>query len=352
MKKNENLSGGTMMKSTRSENSTMKARTLVGIVVILHMLAVGAFVFIQGCGTVRPRPTLTSVEPPPPPVMPPKSLHGSGKNMSPFKPPVSVESTPSATVRAGSITHVISKGETLSHVAKKYGVSTQELIGINNLANPNILSIGQKLIIPAHGSVMKATSHRKKSKQARASAKPNQGAQKKISVSSGNVYVVQSGDSLSQIAVNYGTTVSALREVNGMSGDRIVVGQKIELPQGARKKKSGSTWLTTSVDRKTPKPEPDMTVTNQSPWLKKPDVQPKESITETVTTTNATDETLGVSDDPNEKPILYTVVQGDTIDEIAKLFIVSRQDIVKLNELDSTAELTPGQKLKIPPSAL
>ena len=49
---------------------------------------------------------------------------------------------------AGSNEHIVQKGEALSTIAKLYGVSVDALAKANNLANPNELKIGQKLIIP------------------------------------------------------------------------------------------------------------------------------------------------------------------------------------------------------------
>lgn len=49
-------------------------------------------------------------------------------------------------------------------------------------------------------------------------------------VSSGNVYVVQKGDSLSLIAKAVGITVSKLKQMNNLSGDNIRIGQKLRVP--------------------------------------------------------------------------------------------------------------------------
>ena len=352
MNKKEDLSWENMMQSTSDKNSTMKAPTLVGIVVALHVVAVSAFIFIQGCGTVQPRPTMTSTDAPPPPVMPPKADKPTGTAKTGFKPPVPVGTTPGDLLKEGSISHVIAKGETLSHVAKKYGVSTKELIALNNLANPNKVSIGQKLMVPAHGSLAKATSRKTTTTKKKTTKK-----KKNPATASGNVYVVQSGDVLSRIAVKFGTTVSALREANGLTGDKIVVGQELALPKGATKKakKQRSMASTKKPPKKKDRPATTEASDTKPAESDKPAEKVETTVTETVTTT-VTEETTVVPDpgpsDPDDKPIMYTVVQGDTIDEIAKLFIVSRQDIMKLNELDATAELKPGQKLKIPPSAL
>lgn len=46
------------------------------------------------------------------------------------------------------IEHVVRAGETLSAIAKAYGVSTPAIISANKLKNPNRLKVGQKLFIP------------------------------------------------------------------------------------------------------------------------------------------------------------------------------------------------------------
>lgn len=46
----------------------------------------------------------------------------------------------------GSI-HVVQRGETLSHVARRYGLSIQQLIAMNNLSNPNHVYVGQQLYV-------------------------------------------------------------------------------------------------------------------------------------------------------------------------------------------------------------
>ena len=44
--------------------------------------------------------------------------------------------------------HVVQKGETLAAIAKQHGVAVADLVKANNLANPNDLKVGQKLVIP------------------------------------------------------------------------------------------------------------------------------------------------------------------------------------------------------------
>ncbi len=45
------------------------------------------------------------------------------------------------------IEYVIQKGDTLSKIAQKFGVSYQQIAKDNNILNPSLIRVGQKLII-------------------------------------------------------------------------------------------------------------------------------------------------------------------------------------------------------------
>lgn len=46
-------------------------------------------------------------------------------------------------------TYVISRGDTLSGIAKRHNVSVNELLALNNLASSNVIKVGQKIKVPA-----------------------------------------------------------------------------------------------------------------------------------------------------------------------------------------------------------
>ncbi len=52
-------------------------------------------------------------------------------------------------------TYTIIKGDTLSSIAKKYGVTVDDLVKANKIANPNVIKVGQKLTIPEAKSYAK-----------------------------------------------------------------------------------------------------------------------------------------------------------------------------------------------------
>lgn len=51
------------------------------------------------------------------------------------------------------IVHIVQSGDTLYVLSKRYSVSIQEIIDANNLANPNVLVVGQKLTIPVQAAM-------------------------------------------------------------------------------------------------------------------------------------------------------------------------------------------------------
>ncbi len=52
-----------------------------------------------------------------------------------------------------------------------------------------------------------------------------------VSEDSGKIYRVKAGDSLDKIARQNQTTIKKIKELNGLTGDQIIVGQKLQLPE-------------------------------------------------------------------------------------------------------------------------
>ncbi len=57
--------------------------------------------------------------------------------------------TPEPTATPRPQYHVVSAGETIESISLRYRVDVNELIALNELANPNQLSVGQELTLPA-----------------------------------------------------------------------------------------------------------------------------------------------------------------------------------------------------------
>ncbi len=106
---------------------------------------------------------------------------------------------------ANAVTYTIQRGDTLGGIAIRFGVSVDELVQANGLADPNRIYVGQTLVIPG-----------------RQAPSPSGAGQK---------YIIQVGDTLSTIARRYGVSVDDLVAANGLpSRDSITAGQLIVIP--------------------------------------------------------------------------------------------------------------------------
>ncbi len=87
----------------------------------------------------------------------PASTSGSVPTAMPLATAPAPTLAPATPSRASQYT--VKEGDTLSSIARDFDVSVDQLLAANNLANGDLLSIGQKLIIPgADGSVPAPTS--------------------------------------------------------------------------------------------------------------------------------------------------------------------------------------------------
>ncbi|MDD4735201.1 MAG: LysM peptidoglycan-binding domain-containing protein, partial [Kiritimatiellae bacterium] len=219
-------------KQGTGRSQLIKTSALALVVVSVHVVAIGGFFAIQGCGTVQREPR--AVEPAPAPVMPPKASVAQQQRAPrrAIRPPVPVEpAPPMRDQHRTDTTYIIQKGDSLSRIAQRFDVSTKELCELNGIKNPNLVRVGQKLMLPPYAKKQSVTAPKKPAARPQSRAVVSSGAPS--ATASGDQYVVQPGDVLSKIAVKYGTTVQALRETNKLSGDKIIVGQKLTIPKGS-----------------------------------------------------------------------------------------------------------------------
>lgn len=135
-------------------------------------------------------------------------------------PKVEVDTGPASVASGGK--HRVRRGETLSMIARRYGVSLAALAKANGIRTTSKLKVGQTLRIP--GSSSAATSVAKASPaKAPAKAAPAQAAVRS--------HTVKRGETLSAIARKNGITVAKLAEANGISPKtRVRIGQKLRIP--------------------------------------------------------------------------------------------------------------------------
>jgi LysM repeat protein len=114
--------------------------------------------------------------------------------------------------------YAVQRGDTLSAIARRYGVAVSDLIQANDLTDPSHISIGQKLIIPAYRLPEPSPESEPISRPVPA---PDEAY----------IYTVAAGDTLNAIARRYGVSVQELVAVNELTDqNRIRVGQKLIIP--------------------------------------------------------------------------------------------------------------------------
>ena len=108
------------------------------------------------------------------------------------------------------ITHTIQRGETLSIIAKRYGVDIAALKSYNKIKNERKLQIGQTLNVPLPPTSILAQNQ--DSKDAKMFT-----------------YRVKRGDSLSKIASTFGVSVGQLQKWNNFQGTLIYPGSRLKV---------------------------------------------------------------------------------------------------------------------------
>ena len=114
--------------------------------------------------------------------------------------------------------HTIKPRETLSSIAKKYKVTSAKLRELNDLSARARIKPGQTLQIPASSTAGLPSA---------STARPTVAAGRPAPSSGSRVYQVRSGDTLFSIARQFSTTVEELKRLNGLSSDRIQIGDRL-----------------------------------------------------------------------------------------------------------------------------
>ena len=170
--------------------------------------------------------------------------------------------------------HTVKRGETLTSIANKYGVTVASIREANNIGRR--VKKGQKLRINTYrrrrvespaavaqtdsvpgdsvivvaqvpeqpgsaegsrvSSSMQSSQQQASQSQQRPQQRQQSTQQSSQQQSRPKVHTVRRGETLSSIAQKYGVTVSALRQANNISGDRINVGQKLKIPAKKRRR--------------------------------------------------------------------------------------------------------------------
>ena len=263
---------------------------------LVFLVALLASFVLVGC-PAQPTPT---PEPPTPPV---EETPTPPVDETPTPPPDDLE------------VYTVEEGDTLASIAARYSVTVEAILEVNpDIDDPAVIAPGQEIYLPEDAE------------------EPA-------------LYTVEEGDTLESIALDQDVTVEAIMLANPDIADPgdIQPGQEI--------------WIPASVPEppvdETPTPTPEVDVTPTPDVDETPTPTPDVDVTPTpdvdVTPTPDVDETPTPPPDDLE---VYTVEGVDTLDSIAARFSVTTEAILEVNpDIDDPAAIVPGQEIYLPPEA-
>ncbi len=229
------------------------------------------------------------------------------------------------------VTHTVRRGEALSTIASRYGVSMSAIASVNKLRNKSRIYAGQRLLIPAPGPVKNVS---------------YQNTSPKVDISDEDgVYTVRRGDTLWDISRRFGTTITQLKSWNNLRGrnPRLYPGMKIKVTSdksGSASSGESATYIVKRGDTLWSIAKAyGTTVENLRKWnnlslsaLIRPGdrlaINPSES-------------------GSGKREITHTVKRGDTLWSIAERYKTTVADLRRWNNLSLSKFIMPGDKLKI-----
>ncbi|BDR56386.1 LysM peptidoglycan-binding domain-containing protein [Xylocopilactobacillus apis] len=267
------------------------------------------------------------------PIKPGQLLKITANIITPNKP---VASNSSANHDVKGNTYTVQKGDNLYQIARKVGISLDELLKLNNLKANSVIMVGQKLNI-------------------------QKGINKAPSVSkSSTFYTVQKGDTLYSIANKTKTNLNELLSLNNLKLNSVITpGQKIIIKQNApapvTPNKNQGNHENTSVY-----------VVKQGDNLYKIAKSNGISLDELLKLNNLKENSVivagqkliikgnveNIKNNKEEKTDIskdtaYTVQKGDSLYGIAQKSGVTVEVLLNLNNLKENSVIVPGQKLII-----
>ena len=202
---------------------------LVAIESLLVVLAV--VVLLGSIWLLRPQQTQPSAGPPPTPI--PTSTPTPTRPPRTSTPTVTSTPTITPTPLPPFITHTVQAGDTLLGIAAEYGTTVEAIVAASGLSGPEeLLQIGQELRVPLQPEAMPPPS-----------TPTSAPAISPTPLPPFTTHTVQAGDTLLDIAAEYGTTVEAIVAASGLSGPQelLRIGQELRIPLPPQVTASGPT---------------------------------------------------------------------------------------------------------------
>lgn len=187
-------------------------------------------------GTAAPSPTLVRTPAPPSPTRTPIPISSPSPQPTPTETPQATATPALATAEATSVPppfptclppggwqpYVVHEGDSLHVLAWQRGTTTYAVLQANCLDEATLVA-GQVLYLPPLPGMTVAT----------ATPRPVPAVPCGRPPASWRVYVVRKGDTLSDLAIRYGTTVPAIMSANCLASTTIYTGQRLYLPAQA-----------------------------------------------------------------------------------------------------------------------
>jgi N-acetylmuramoyl-L-alanine amidase len=241
-----------------------------------------------------------------------------------------------------AIKHTVRSGESLSLLAARYSVSTQELVSYNRLKSTS-LRIGQVIKIPPHYQLAV-----KAEPVVEIAAKP----QKE------QTHRVKRGESLSVIAQRYGKTVKELKSYNKLRSTSLAIGQKVKIPGGAVVQQAKVEPVVVKAVVHQVKRGESLSVIAQRYGKSTRELKDYNKLRSTTLAIGQQIKIPGrvVALQPKAVPVVakatvHKVQRGESLSVIAQHYGKTTQELKSYNKLRSTT-LAIGQKIKIPGRAV
>ena len=238
--------------------------------------------------------------------------------------------------------YTVKSGDTFAKIARSRGISLGSLLKANNIANPDRIVLGQKIVIPG------AAAPQAKPVTARTPAPvnsktPNQPTKAQSRTESTTVnlappaprgaWTVRTGDTLSRIQRETGTPISTLMRLNGLTDTSTLrVGQTL---------RTSSTAIAKTTPSAAEKPSRFLKETDTPRIIEQPADKPQTPpATGTPVVTKAQPVLTGTAS--------HKVENGETFSSIRRMYGITETQLANANRGVNSSRLRPGQTLIIP----
>ncbi len=256
-------------------------------------------------------------------------------------------------VTASTFVYVIKKGDTLSHIAKRYGVSVKQLMATNRLRRNAKLIVGKRLTIPARGR------HEPEARTvALVTPKPALAAPAIPERSAGAIrtHRVKRGENPTRIARRYGIRLSDLLAANGLSTKaRLSVGQVLKIPaprSGDYRHVVTRGQTLSGLAKRYGVPLSELARVNDLSTRARLKRGQSLLIPGATVSPSSTHRSKSVQKSTSGAPRVHLVKRGETLSGLAKRYGVSLSELARINHLSTRARLDRGQRLTLPADAV